>query len=79
LRDFPFWGRSGFNSGVLLLDLARLHDWGFAQRVQSMLTGQQVGKSVMLDMPDQNVLNAVFAMGDGPEAVVELDSRWDYM
>jgi lipopolysaccharide biosynthesis glycosyltransferase len=78
--DFPFWGHSGFNSGVLLLDLARLHDWGFAQRVQSILTGQQLANSTKLyNLGDQSVLNAVFAMGDGPEAVVELDTRWDYM
>jgi lipopolysaccharide biosynthesis glycosyltransferase len=78
--DFPFWGYSGFNSGVLLVDLARLHDWGFAQRVQSILTGQQLANSTMLyNLGDQNVLNAVFAIGDGPEAAMELDSRWDYM
>jgi hypothetical protein len=65
---------------VLLLDLARLHDWGFAQRVQSILTGQQLANSTMiLALPDNNVLNAIFAVGDGPEAVVELDARWNYM
>jgi hypothetical protein len=68
------------NTGVLLLDLARLHDWGFAQRVQSILTRHQLANSTMLmELPDNSVLNAVFAMGDGPEAVVELDTRWDYM
>jgi hypothetical protein len=78
--DFPFWGHSGLNTGVLLLDLARLHDWGFAQRVQSILTRHQLANSTMLmELPDNSVLNAVFAMGDGPEAVVELDTRWDYM
>jgi hypothetical protein len=73
-------GYSGLNSGVLLLDLARLHDWGFAQRVQLVLTGQQLGDSIrIMEFGDNNVLNAIFAMGDGPEVVVELDSRWDYM
>jgi hypothetical protein len=65
---------------VLLLDLARLHDWGFAQRVQSILTRQQLANSrMMMELPDNNVLNAVFAMGDGPEAVLEVDWRWNYM
>jgi hypothetical protein len=65
---------------VLLLDLARLHDWGFAQRVQSILTRQKLGDSIgIMELGDNNVLNAVFAMGNGPEAVVELDTRWDYL
>jgi lipopolysaccharide biosynthesis glycosyltransferase len=78
--DFRFWGHSGFNSGVLLLDLARLHDWGFAQRVQSILTGQQLANSTMLyDLGDQSVLNAVFGAEEGQMAVVELDHRWNCM
>jgi lipopolysaccharide biosynthesis glycosyltransferase len=78
--DFPFWGPRGFNSGVLLVDLARLHDWGFAQRVQSILTGQQLANStMMMELPDQSILNVVFGMGDGLEAVMELDRRWNYM
>jgi hypothetical protein len=48
--------------------------------VQPILTGQQLAKSTKLyELPDQNVLNAVFAMGDGPEAAMELDTRWNYM
>jgi hypothetical protein len=69
--DFPFWSHSGFNSGVLLLDLARLDDWGFAQRVQSILMGHQLANSTMLlELPDNNVLNTESAPAP-PDALAQ--------
>lgn len=69
---FPFYGVSGFNSGVLLMNLTRMRDFRFVDK--ATLVYEQYGHVTFL--VDQDILNILAFFH--PEITYSLDCAWNF-
>ncbi|XP_063367598.1 glucoside xylosyltransferase 1 [Cydia amplana] len=68
----PFYGKYGLNSGVMLMNLTRMRDFGWVDYVTPIMLKWKL----YIPWGDQDIINVIFHYH--PRAVLELSCRYNY-